>query len=59
VFSIVAVSIYIPTSSVGGFPFLHIPSDFYLFGIESFGMTLINIFGKKTSAERSLKATAA
>ena len=28
-FSIVAVSIYIPTSSARGFPFFHIPSSIY------------------------------
>ena len=28
-FSIVAVPIYIPTNSVGGFPFLHTLSSFY------------------------------
>ena len=43
-FSIVAVPIYISINSVGGFPFLHILSHFHLFGIESFGMTFINIF---------------
>ena len=30
-FSIVVVSIYIPTTSVGGFPFLHILSTILLF----------------------------
>ena len=30
-FSIVAVLIYIPTNSVGGFPFLHSPSTFVIY----------------------------